>query len=112
VPLYFTFKALTGSKKYYSEMEKISYAVVMRARKLHHYFEAHRVRVLTNQPLDNIFRNRDCSGRIGKCAMELSEHVIDFKKRSVIMSQVMADFIVDLTEPSSYTKGSVTDTPW
>jgi hypothetical protein len=34
VPIYFVFEALVGSKKYYSEMEKICYAVVMSARKL------------------------------------------------------------------------------
>jgi hypothetical protein len=78
VPIYFVFEALTGSRKYYSEMEKICYTVVMSARKLRHYFEAHRVRVLTNHPLKDIFRNRDCSGRIEKWVMELSEHVIDF----------------------------------
>jgi hypothetical protein len=42
-PIYFLFEALIGSKRYYSEMEKICYVVVMSARKLHHYFEAHRV---------------------------------------------------------------------
>jgi hypothetical protein len=31
VPIYFVSKALAGSKKYYSEMEKICYAVVMSA---------------------------------------------------------------------------------
>jgi hypothetical protein len=59
-------------------MEKICYAVVMSVRKLRHYFKAHRVRVLTNQPLNDIFGNWDSSGRIGKWAMELSEHVTDF----------------------------------
>jgi hypothetical protein len=83
-PIYFIFEALAGSKKYYSELEKICYVVVMSARKLRHYFKAHRVRVLTNQPLNNIFRNHDSSGRIGKWAMELSEHVVDFEKRSAI----------------------------
>jgi hypothetical protein len=34
VPIYFVSEALTGSKKYYSEMEKICYAVLMSARKL------------------------------------------------------------------------------
>jgi hypothetical protein len=92
-------------------MEKICYVVVMSARKLQHYFEAHRVRVQTNQPLNDIFGNRDCSDRIGKWAMELSEHVIDFEKRSAIKSHVLADFIVYLTEPSSYTEGLVIDTP-
>jgi hypothetical protein len=34
-----------------------------------HYFEAHGVRVLTNQPLNDIFGNRDSSDWIGKWAM-------------------------------------------
>jgi hypothetical protein len=112
VPIYFVSEALAGSKKYYSDMEKICYAIVMSARKLHHYFKAHKVRVLTNQPLNDIFRNRDCTGRIGKCDMELSKHVADFEKRSAIKSQVLADFITDWTDLSSYTKGLVIDTPW
>jgi hypothetical protein len=49
VPIYFVSEALCDSKKYYSKMEKICYAMVMSARKLQHYFDAHRVRVLTNQ---------------------------------------------------------------
>jgi hypothetical protein len=44
--------------------------------------------------------------------MELSEHVIDFEKRSAIKSQVIAEFIIDWIESSSYTKGTVVDTPW
>jgi ribonuclease HI len=44
--------------------------------------------------------------------MELSEHVIDFEKRSAIKSQVMADFIADWTEPLSYIKGTIVDTSW
>jgi hypothetical protein len=93
-------------------MEKICYAVVMSARKLWHYFEAHRVRILTNQPLNDIFRNRDFSGRIGKWAMELSEHVVDFEKRSATKSQVLADFIADWTEPLGYTEGTLVEMLW
>jgi hypothetical protein len=62
-------------------MEKIYYAVVMSARKLHHYFKAHIIKVLTNQPLSDIFGNRDSSGKISKWAMELSEYVVDFEKK-------------------------------
>jgi hypothetical protein len=111
VSIYFVSEVLVGSKKV-SEMEKICYAVIMSARKLWHYFEAHRVRVLMNQPLNNIFRNRDSSGRMEKWAMELSEHVIDFEKRSAIKSQVLAYFIAVWTKLSSYTEGTVVDTPW
>jgi hypothetical protein len=86
IHIYFVSKALAGFKKYYSEMEKIFYVVVMSTRKLHHYFKAHKVRVLTNQPLNDIFGNWDSYGRIGKWAMELSEHIIDFKKKEMSSS--------------------------
>jgi hypothetical protein len=59
VPIYFVSQALSGSMKYYSKMEKICYTMVMSARKLCHYFEAHRVRILMSQPLNDIFGNRD-----------------------------------------------------
>jgi hypothetical protein len=47
-PIYFISEVLIESKRYYSEMEKISYAAVMSPRKLRHYFEAHTIKVLTN----------------------------------------------------------------
>jgi hypothetical protein len=80
--------------------------------KLWHYFEAHTIRVLTDQPLHNIFRNRDSFERISKWAMELSEYVVDFEKRSTIKSQVLADFVVEWTEPNFITEGVVPEEPW
>jgi hypothetical protein len=103
-PVYFVSVVLMGSKRFYSEMEKICYAVIMSARKLHHYFEVDTVRVLTNQSMNDIFGNRDSSGRISKWAMELSEHVVDFEKRSAIKSKILAGFIAEWTEPGSATK--------
>jgi hypothetical protein len=47
-PIYFVLEVLAGSKKYYFEVEKICYVIVMRSRKLQHYFEAQTIRVLTN----------------------------------------------------------------
>jgi ribonuclease HI len=102
-PVYFVSEALAGSKLLYSELEKIAYAVIMATRKLRHYFEGHKVTVLTDQPLNDLFINKEASSRIAKWATELSEHKIDFGKRSAIKSQVLADFIVDCTSPSSVT---------
>jgi hypothetical protein len=93
LPVYFISKVLTGSKKFYSEMEKICYVVVMSARKLQHYFEAHTIKVLMNQPLNEIFGNRHSSRRISKWAMEFSEHVVDFEENSAIKSHILVDFI-------------------
>jgi ribonuclease HI len=102
-PVYFVSKALAGSKLHYSELEKIAYAVIMTTRKLRHYFEAHKVTVLTDQPLNDLFINKEASSRIAKWATELSEYTIHFGKRSAIKSQVLADFIVDWTSPSNVT---------
>jgi hypothetical protein len=93
-------------------MEKICYAVVMSACKHRHYFEAHTIKVLTNQPLNDIFGNRDSSRRIGKWAMELSEHVVDFEKHSAIKSQILADFVAEWIEPGSAIEGAVPESPW
>jgi ribonuclease HI len=110
--VYFVLEVLTGSKKYYSEMEKICYAVIMSAKKLWHYFKAHTIKILTNQSLNNIFSNRDNFDRISKWVMELSEYVVDFEKRSAIKSQILADFVVEWTEPGSLTKGVVPKASW
>jgi hypothetical protein len=56
--VYFASEALSGSKIFYSELKKIAYAVVMATRKLRHYFESHRIRVITNQPLNDLFTNK------------------------------------------------------
>jgi ribonuclease HI len=100
-PTYFVSEALSGSKLLYSELEKISYAVLMATRELMHYFEAHKVTILTDQPLNDLFINKDASSRIAKWATELSERTIDFGKRSAIKSQVLADFVVDWTSRSN-----------
>jgi hypothetical protein len=110
--VYFVSEVLTGLKKYYSKMEKIYYAFIMSARKLWHFFEAHTIKVLTNQLLNDIFGNRDNSDRISKWVMKLSEYVVDFEKRSVIKSQILADFIAEWTEPSSLAEGTIPESPW
>jgi ribonuclease HI len=97
VLVYFVSEALSGSKLFYSELEKIAYAIIISSRKLHHYFEAHKIVVVTNQPLHDVFSNREALSRITKWASELSEFYIDFKRRTAIKSQVLANFIADWT---------------
>jgi hypothetical protein len=110
-PMYFVLEILTGSKKYYSEMENICYTIIMSARKVRHYFEAHRIKVLTNQPPNDIFSNTDSSDKISKWAMEPSKYVVDFEKRSTIKSKILADFIAEWMEPRSLTEGIVPESP-
>ena len=61
-PMYFVSEALSGAKLNYSELEKIAYTIVMASRKLKHYFQAHRIKVLSAQPLEALFQNSEAIG--------------------------------------------------
>jgi hypothetical protein len=76
--VYFISEVLSLSKKNYTKLEKVLYAVLMASRKLRHYFQAYRIVVPSSQPLKDIMRNREATGRIGKWAAELNEFTIDY----------------------------------
>jgi ribonuclease HI len=95
--VYFFSEVLSFSKKNYTELEKVLYAVLMASRKLGHYFRAYHMVVPSSQPLKDIMRNREATGRIIKWATELNEFSIDYVHRSSIQSQALADFIANWT---------------
>jgi hypothetical protein len=99
-PVYYVSKVLTTSKCNMTELEEISYAVVMASRKLCHYFEAFKVRVTSDRGLGELFKNPEASVRIAKWAAGLSGYHITFEPRTMIKSQVLADFIIDWTGPT------------
>jgi hypothetical protein len=97
VLVYFVSEVLSSSKKNYTEIEKILYAVLMTSRKLRHYFQSHHIIVPSSQPLKDIIRNREATRWIRKWATELNEFIIYFMHRSSIQSQALAYFIADWT---------------
>jgi ribonuclease HI len=84
--VYFVSEVLSLSKKNYTELEKVLYAVLMASWKLRHYFQVYHIIVPSSQPLKDIMRNREATGRIGKWAVELNEFSIDYVHRSSIQS--------------------------
>jgi hypothetical protein len=94
-PVYFVSEVLSPSKKNYIELEKVLYVVLIASRKLRHYFQAYHIIVPSSQPVKDIMRNREATGRIGKWAAELNEFTIDYVHRSSIQFQELADFIAD-----------------
>jgi hypothetical protein len=108
VRVYFVSKVLSLSKKNYTELEKVLYDVLMASRKLRHYFQAYHIIVPSSQPLKDIMRNREATGRVGKWAAELNEFTIDYVHRSSIQSQALADFIADWT-PGAHKEGTSKD---
>jgi hypothetical protein len=69
------------------------------SRKLRHYFQAHKIVVVTSFPLRAILHNSNARGNIAKWVAELAEFQLDFLPRHAIKSQVLADFIVEWMPP-------------
>ena len=75
--------------------------MLVASRKLRHYFQAHRVVVVTSFPLRAILHNSNATGNITKWATEVAEFQLDFQPCHAIKSHVLADFIVEWTPPPS-----------
>jgi hypothetical protein len=76
--VYFVLEALSGAKLNYTEIEKITYVVLISSRKLKHYFQGHEITVPTSQPLGDILKSKEAFGRISKWATELSQFKITY----------------------------------
>ena len=98
-PVYYVSEVLHEAKARYLETHKLIYAILVASRKLRHYFQAHRVVVVTSFPLKAILHNSNATGNIAKWAAELAEFQLDFQPRHAIKRQVLADFIVEWTPP-------------
>jgi hypothetical protein len=76
--VYYISKVLHEAKTRYLEMHKLLYAVLVASRKLRHYFQVHRVVVVTSFPLRAILHNSNTTGNIAKWAAKLAEFQLDF----------------------------------
>jgi len=97
-PIYYISEVLSESKIWYPHVQKLLYALLITSRKLRHYFESHKITVVTDFPLGDILHNRDATGRISKWVVELGALNIDFTLRKAIKSQAFADFVAEWTE--------------
>jgi len=96
-PVYYANRALHGVEERYPPMEKLTFALVMAARKLKPYFQAHTVIILTDKPLQRAMSNSEVASQLALWGIELSEFVIQYHLRTTITGQVVADFIAEFT---------------
>jgi hypothetical protein len=73
-------------------------AILITSQKLHHYFDAYHITMVTEYQLNDILCNKETSGRIIKWAVKLGTYTIDFRPRHMIKSQALADFIAEWTD--------------
>ncbi|KAM1050376.1 hypothetical protein ACFX13_032858 [Malus domestica] len=95
--VYYASKALQDAETIYSNIEKLALALVMSTRKLHPYFQAHSIIVLTNHHLLQILQSPDTSRRMIKWAITLGEFNISYQRKLAEKGQAVADFIADFT---------------
>ena len=65
-PVYYISEVLSESKIWYPHVQKLLYALLITSRKLRHYFESHKITVVTDFPLEDILHNKDATGHISK----------------------------------------------
>ena len=53
-PVYFVSSLLQGARSRYSGVQKLLFSLLMASRKLRHYFQAHKITVVTRHPLQRI----------------------------------------------------------
>ena len=76
--IFFVRKSLSEAETWYTHLERAALALCMAAKKLHPYFQAHPIVVLTNLPLRSIIYMPDLSRRMARWAIELSEFGIQY----------------------------------
>ncbi|KAI5338915.1 hypothetical protein L3X38_018187 [Prunus dulcis] len=96
-PIFYTSKALIDAETRYPKLEKLILALVVSARKLRPYYQAHRVIVMTDFPLRSILHSPDASQRLMKWAIELSQYDLLYRPKTAIKAQALADFVAEFT---------------
>ncbi|XP_074341770.1 uncharacterized protein LOC141679160 [Apium graveolens] len=94
-PIYYVSKRLLDVETRYTYMDKLVYALILAARKLRPYFQAHRIEVRTAYPLRHILHKPESSWRMLKWAVDPGQFDLEYCPRTTIKGQALADFILE-----------------
>jgi hypothetical protein len=100
--VYYISEVIHEAKTRYLEVHKLLYEVLITSRKLRHYFQAHKISVVSLYSLRVVLHNPNVTDNIVKWTAELAEFKLNFTLHHAINNQTLADFIV-LVMTSSYT---------
>ncbi|GMP79431.1 hypothetical protein CsSME_00034981 [Camellia sinensis var. sinensis] len=75
--VYYVSKTLADAETRYIPLEKLTLALVMASKKLNHYFQAHKIVVLTEYPLKSLLQQGDLTGRIARWEVALGQYDLE-----------------------------------
>ncbi|GKB28089.1 reverse transcriptase domain-containing protein [Tanacetum coccineum] len=82
-------------------MEKLVLALLSASRRLKRYFQAHTIVVITDQPIKQLLSKSEINGRMLKWKFELEGHDIQYRPRTSIKGQILANFIIERPDEES-----------
>ena len=95
--MYYISKTLVNAEMRYLPWEKLVLALVHATRKLSQYFQAHTIFVLTEYPLQSLWKRSDFTGRIAKWGTQPGSFDIQYRPRNAVKGQVLADFVAEFS---------------
>ncbi|GKC86429.1 reverse transcriptase domain-containing protein [Tanacetum coccineum] len=95
-PVQYVSRTLNEAERNYALMKKLTLSLIHITRRPRRYFEAHLVKVITNQPIKHILNNSETSRKLGKYAVELGAYNINFVPHNDVKGQVLADLMEKL----------------
>ncbi|XP_021595170.1 uncharacterized protein LOC110602052 [Manihot esculenta] len=103
-PVFYVSKVLRDAKVKYLNIEKLAYALLLTVRKFRVYLESHQGVVLTDQPLKKILHKLETSGWMLTWSIEISPYYPEYRPRTAIKAQALADFIAECSFNEERTK--------
>nr|GEW58700.1 hypothetical protein [Tanacetum cinerariifolium] len=94
-PIHYVSRTLNETEKNYAPLEKLALLLLYMSRRLRRYFEAHHIKVITDQPLKRILNKARALGKLAKYLVELETYNITYVPRNAIKGQVLADFLLE-----------------
>ncbi|GKA42498.1 putative nucleotidyltransferase, ribonuclease H [Tanacetum coccineum] len=98
MPIHYVSRSLQRAETNYAPMEKLALALVHAARRLRRYFQAHPIKVITDNPIGQVLNNSGASGRLAKWAVELGAYGITYVPRVAVASNPRVE---DIPESSN-----------
>ncbi|GJV58510.1 reverse transcriptase domain-containing protein [Tanacetum coccineum] len=94
-PVQYVSRTLNEAERNYSPLKKLALSLINMTRRLRRYFEAHPVKVITDQPIKNILSRTEASRKLAKYVVEIGTYKISFMPQNAVKGQVLADFLSD-----------------